>query len=94
MRKGVQNERLDTNSNYCYQSLTARLLADAEVGEDVVEEGVGGDGAGDGAEVVEGLADVLGDEVGGDAVLDGVDGAAEGVGAVGEGFVVAAVGHD
>lgn len=30
MRKGVQNERLDTNSNYCYQSLTARLLADAE----------------------------------------------------------------
>ena len=49
---------------------------------------------GDGAEVVEGLADVLGDEVGGDAVLDGVDGAAEGVGAVGEGFVVAAVGHD
>ena len=40
-------------------------------------EGVGGDGAGDGAEVVEGLADVLGDEVGGDAVLDGVDGAAE-----------------
>lgn len=70
------------------------LFSDAEVGEDVVEEGVGGDGAGDGAEVVEGLADVLGDEVGGDAVLDGVDGAAEGVGAVGEGFVVAAVGHD
>lgn len=34
MRKGVQNERLDTNSNYCYQSLTARLLADAESGED------------------------------------------------------------
>lgn len=30
MRKGVQNERLDTNSNYCYQSLTACLLADAE----------------------------------------------------------------
>lgn len=30
MRKGVQNERLDTNSNYCYQSLTARLLADAD----------------------------------------------------------------
>lgn len=30
MRKGVQNERLDTNSNYCYQSLTARLLADAQ----------------------------------------------------------------
>lgn len=74
--------------------MTILSFTDAEVGEDVVEEGVGGDGAGDGAEVVEGLADVLGDEVGGDAVLDGVDGAAEGVGAVGEGFVVAAVGHD
>ena len=32
-----------------------------------MEEGVGGDGAGDGAEVVDGFAEVLGDEVAADA---------------------------
>ena len=45
------------------------LFADAEAGEDGVEEVGGGDGAGDGAEVVEGFADVLGYEVGGEGRL-------------------------
>ena len=36
-----------------------RLLADAEFGEDGVEDVVGGDVAGDLAQVVEGLANVL-----------------------------------
>ena len=39
------------------------LLADAEAGEDGGEDVGGGDGAGDFAEVVEGFAYVLGDEV-------------------------------
>lgn len=38
-------------------------LADAEVLEDGGEEVGGGDGAGDGGEVVDGFAEVLGDEV-------------------------------
>ena len=41
------------------------LLAYTEVGEDGVEDVVGGDGAGDGAEVVGHLAEVFGQEVGG-----------------------------
>lgn len=39
-------------------------LPNAEAGEDGGEEGVGGDGAGDGAEVVQGLAYVLCYEIG------------------------------
>lgn len=39
-------------------------FSDAEAGEDGVEEGVGGYGAGDCAEVVQGFAYVLGYEVG------------------------------
>ena len=37
------------------------LLPDAELLEDIAQHLVGGDGAGDGAKVVEGLAEVLGD---------------------------------
>ena len=40
-----------------------RLLSDAEVGEDVAEEVVGADFAGDFAEVVHGLTNVLRYEV-------------------------------
>ena len=43
----------------CYKG----LLADAEFGEDGLEDVVGGDLAGDLAEVVDYAADVLGDEV-------------------------------
>ena len=43
--------------------IKGRLLADAEAGEDGGEDVGGGDGAGDFAEVVEGFAYVLGDEV-------------------------------
>ena len=39
------------------------LLADAEFGEDGLEDVVGGDVAGDFAEVVDYAADVLGDEI-------------------------------
>ena len=39
------------------------LFSDAEILEDVAEDFVGGDFTEDGAEVVEGFAEVLGDEV-------------------------------
>ena len=42
---------------------TQNLLSDAEVGEDVAEDVVGGDFAGDFAQVVHGFAYVLADEV-------------------------------
>lgn len=51
------------------------LFADAEAGEDGCEDVVGGDGAGDFAEVVERFAYVLGDKVSGNAHVDSVDGA-------------------
>ena len=41
------------------------LLSDAEVGEDVAEDFVGSEFSGDGAEVGEGGAQVLGDEFSG-----------------------------
>ena len=75
-------------------SLLSRLLfPDAELAEDLAEDFVGGDGAGDGAEVVEGGAEVLGDEVGGDAGVQARQGGVEGVGGLAEGLVVAGVGH-
>ena len=70
--------------------LIGPLLSDAKAGEDLGEDVVGGDGAGDGAEVVEGAAEVLGDKVGRGAgaeaetdVAEGVSGLAEGIGVAG-----------
>ena len=48
------------------------LLADAEFGEDGVEEVGGGDVAGDGADVVHNLADILAQQVSRDAALQGI----------------------
>lgn len=53
------------------------LLSDAEAREDGGEDVGSGDVAGDGGEVVDGLADVLGDEIGGKGGLEAVDYAAE-----------------
>ena len=39
------------------------LFADAEAGENGLEQGGGCDGACDGTEIVEGFPDILGDEV-------------------------------
>ena len=46
----------------CYND----LFADAEMLEDILEDGVGGDFAYDVGEVVDGFAEVLGDEVAGE----------------------------
>lgn len=74
--------------------VTNRLLADAEAGEDGLEEGVGADVAGEGGEVVDGLADVLGEEVARDVEVDGVDYAGKVVGGFAKGLCVAGVGDD
>ena len=46
--------------------MTITSFADAKAGEDGLEDVGGGDGAGDGGEVVDGGAEVLGKEVAGD----------------------------
>ena len=57
-----------------------QLLADAEIPKDIPQNFVGRDFADDGAEVVDGFADVLGGEVGweaeGEAFLDAEEGSA------------------
>lgn len=62
--------------------------------EDGLEDLGGGYGAGDGGEGVDGLAEVLGEEVGGEAEVYSVDQLGEGVGGFGEGGVVAGVSHN
>ena len=54
-----------------------QLFTDAEAGEDGAEEGIGGDVTGEGGEIVDGLADVLSEEVAGELGVDGVDYAGE-----------------
>ena len=70
------------------------LFADAEMREDVFQNIVGGDFASDGAEVVNGQADILTQQVGGDVVLQGCDGRSEGIASLMQGVIVAAVGDD
>lgn len=70
------------------------LLADAELSEDVPQDFVGGDFTGDGADVVEGFADVLGDEFRGDLAGESVADAVEGALGVFQGLVVAEVGDE
>ena len=74
--------------------LYALLFPDAEVLEDVLEHGVGRYFAYDVGEVVDALAEVLGDEVAGELHLKAVLHAVDGVEGVGEGFVVAGIGDD
>ena len=70
-------------------------LAHAEMAKDVVEGFLGGDlTAGDVGEMVEGEAEVFGNEVGGEVRGEAVDDAGEGVVSMAEGFVVAGAGDD
>ena len=55
---------------------------------------IGGDFADDGAEVVKGFADVLGDEVGRDAAAEAVADALKGGAGAGQGFDMAKIGDD
>ena len=69
------------------------LFPDAEIPEDIPKDFVGRDFADDGAEVVDGFADVLGGEVGRDAGGKAVAHAEEGSAGVGEGLGVALICH-
>lgn len=61
----------------------------------MAEHFVGGDGAaGDFAEVGDAVADVFGEEVAGEVVLEAFEDAGDGVGGMAEGLVVADVGDD
>ena len=84
---------MTVNYYHCNLLRINELFTDAEVGEDGGEEGGGGDGAGYGAEVVKGLADVLGYEVGGQAGIHRAAGAAEGGGSRFQGGFVAGIGY-
>lgn len=78
----------------CISVYYRELLSDAEICEDFTEDGIGGDFAGDFAQPVEALADVLVEQVAGQAVVKAVDGAGDGVAGAGEGLVMAGVGDD
>ena len=93
MKKGALDERLDTYLWLLSTIVIRASFPDAEVVEDGGEEVGGGDGAGDQAEVVEGLADVLGHKVGGEAVAQAVDGARQRCCACCQGFVVTGIRH-
>ena len=69
------------------------LFPDAEIPEDFPKFFVGGDFADDGAEVVDGFADVLGGEVGRDAGGKAFADAEEGSAGGGEGLGVALICH-
>ena len=72
-----------------------RLFADAEVFEDVGEDGIGGDFAtGDFGKVVEALAEVFSDEVAGDIISYGMTYTGDGFEGVVQGFVMTEVGDD
>ena len=62
-KKSAHFERFMINDDKSFYHWYANLLADAEFGEDGVEDVVGGDLACDLTEVVEYLADVLADEL-------------------------------
>lgn len=56
---------MTVNYRHCISLCINELFTDAEAGEDGCDDFRRGDGAGDGGEVVEGFAEVLGYEVGG-----------------------------
>ena len=68
-KKPPDNERLFNVLRQMAPVVTNRLLADAEILEYGLEDLRCGDFAGDGGEVMDGLAEVFGDEVGGEVGL-------------------------
>ena len=70
------------------------LFSDAKIRKDIPQNFVGGDFADDGAEVVDGFADVLGGEVCGEAGGESFTDAEQGSAGIGEGLDVALVGDE
>ena len=77
----------------CINVLQA-LFADAEMLEDVLKDGVGGDFAYDVGEVVDAFAEVLGDEVAGELEIEPFFYSVDGGEGLTEGREVAGVGDD
>ena len=68
------------------------LFADAKAWKNILKDVLRRDFAGDGAEVVNGKADIFAQQVGGDIVLQGSEGRSEGVTRLMQSVVVAAIG--
>ena len=78
-----------------FNSKKCHLFSDAEVFEDVGEDGVGGDfAASDFGKVVEALAEIFGNKVTGDVVGYGMTDTGNGFKGMVEGFVMTEVGDD
>ena len=77
-----------------FRALGGASFSDAELAEYVAEDFVGGDLTGDGAEVVEGFAEVLGDKVGRGAGGDAGAGQPKGAGSGLQGVVMAGICHE
>lgn len=84
---------MTVNYYHCNSLCINELFTDAEAGEDVGEDVGGGDVAGDCGEVVDGLAEVLGNEVCRKLGFKGGDGRCCRLGCKEQGLVVACVGH-
>ena len=65
-REAPVSTSLSINNYYLLSLAIGRSLADTKIPKNIPQNLVGGDVAGDGAEVVEGFAQVLGDKVGGE----------------------------
>ena len=70
------------------------LFSDAEMWKNILKDVFRRDFAGDGAEVVNGKADIFAQQVGGNVVLQGSDGRSEGVTRLMQSVIVATVGDD
>ena len=71
-KKSAHFERFMINDDKSFYHWYAILLADAEVGEDVAEGFVGGDFAGDFAEVEQNFADILAQHIRGKVHIEAV----------------------
>lgn len=69
------------------------LFPDAKLPKDISQDFVGGDWAGDGADVVNGFTDVLGNQIGGDAEFESFLDTVQSLWGLLKGFVVAQVCH-
>ena len=81
------------NSICCYLLIINNLFPDAKIPENIPQYLISRNFSDDGAEVVDGFADVLGSEVGRDAGGKAVTHAKEGSAGVGEGLGVALICH-
>ena len=91
-REAPVSVSLSINNYYLLSLAIGRSLADTKIPKNIPQNLVGGDVAGDGAEVVEGFAQVLGKKVGGEGGVQAFAYAGEACLCLGEGLDVAGIG--